>query len=95
MHLKTSRFPLAEGQAPILHQLTVQDECWEVEEADCYGRLHHIEKVLREGHLVDEELKLEEVLARLPHRLLHLGPFRVNCCERHLLSVSCFANLIF
>ena len=47
----------------------------------------HIEKVLRQGQLVDKELELEEILAWLSDRLLH-GGLRGDHRERHIPPLS-------
>ena len=53
----------------------------------------HIEKVLRQGQLVDKELELEEILAWLSDRLLH-GGLRGDHRERHIPPLSLSHSLL-
>ena len=65
MHLETGCFTFGKSHAPILGELTVNDQCREVQKANGHSRTVHIEKVFCESELVNEELEFKEVFARL------------------------------
>lgn len=65
MHPKAIRLALSERYPTVFLQLSVDDQRWEVEEADCHCGSRHVEEILRQSQLVHKELELKEVLAGL------------------------------
>ena len=65
MHFETGCFTFGKSYTPILGELTVNDQCRKVQEADGHSRTVHIEKVFSKSELVNEELKFKEVFAWL------------------------------
>ncbi len=65
MHFERGRFAFVKGKTAIATQIAWDDQGGEIKETDGNRRLLNVEEVLSHGELMNEELKLKEVVARL------------------------------